>query len=147
VVRNAVRAVGRLHRRKTGTLCSLICGISLLAGCGGSGGSKEQPVDLPLPSLPAPIRVANCTDWRKGSVDQRRGTVVKLRTFAGGPVGSSGGIQNGPVLDDTQAYTILNGYCSKPFARGFQLYKLYVRAAGFVGQQNSARSIGGGLVP
>ena len=60
--------------------------------------------------------------------------MAQLRKFAGGPVGSSGGIKHGPVLGDDRAYKILQSYCSNYFARGFKLYKLYVHAAGFVGQ-------------
>jgi hypothetical protein len=59
--------------------------------------------------------------------------VVELRNFAGGQVGSSRGIQHGRVLDDTQAYRLLESYCTNYFARGFQLYKLYDRAAAFIG--------------
>jgi hypothetical protein len=59
--------------------------------------------------------------------------VVQLRLVAGGPVGSSNGIQNGPVLDDPQAYTLLQSYCRNYLARGFKLYKLYNRAAAFRG--------------
>ena len=79
------------------------------------------------------MRSADCTDWKKGKVAQRRSTVVQLRKFAGGPVGSSEGIKNGPVLDDGRAYRVLQSYCVKYFARGFKLYKLYERAAAFVG--------------
>ncbi len=79
------------------------------------------------------MRSANCSDWKRGTVDQRRSTVVQLRKFAGGPVGSSAGIQNGPVLDDERAYKVLQSYCANYFARGFKLYKLYERAAAFVG--------------
>ena len=38
------------------------------------------------------------------------------------------------VLDDERAYKLLQSYCAKPFARGFKLYKLYTRAAAFIGQ-------------
>jgi hypothetical protein len=81
----------------------------------------------------ASIRTDNCTDWKRGTVEQRRGTVVQLRNFAGGPVGSSAGIQNGPVLDDARAYDLLQSYCARYLARGFKLYKLYERAAAFLG--------------
>ena len=54
-------------------------------------------------------------------------------SFAGGPIGSSKGIQRGPVLDDTRAYKVLQSYCANYFARGFKLYKLYERAAAFLG--------------
>jgi hypothetical protein len=37
------------------------------------------------------------------------------------------------VLDDERAYELLQSYCAHYFARGFKLYKLYERAAAFVG--------------
>ena len=132
MVHHPVEAVGRLHRRNARTVLALICGIALLGGCGGSSGPKKQPEDLPSVGVGS-VRSADCTDWKKGNVDQRRSTVVQLRKFAGGPVGSSAGIQNGPVLDDRRAYRVLESYCAKYFARGFKLYKLYERAAAFVG--------------
>jgi hypothetical protein len=79
------------------------------------------------------VRSADCSDWKKGSLPQRRATVVRLRKFAGGPVGSSAAIKRGPVLDDGRAYKVLESYCKNHFARGFKLYKLYERAAAFVG--------------
>jgi hypothetical protein len=79
------------------------------------------------------VRTANCKDWKQGDIDQRYTTVAQLRRFAGGPVGSSPSMPNGRVLDDGRAYRILASYCAKYFARGFKLYKLYERAAGFVG--------------
>jgi hypothetical protein len=135
VVHHAVEAVGpdRLDRRNARTVLALICCIALLGGCGGSSSSKkEQPEALPVPGVGS-VRSADCTDWKRGNVAQRRSTVVQLRKFAGGPVGSSAGIQNGPVLDDGRAYKVLQSYCVKYFARGFKLYKLYERAAAFVG--------------
>ena len=86
-----------------------------------------------MPGVGASIRSANCSDWERGPVDQRRSTVIRLRKFAGGPIGSSAGIQNGPVLNDEQAYELLQSYCANRFARGFKLYKLYERAAAFIG--------------
>lgn len=119
----------------------------LLGGCGGSDSPKEgaaggQPArEQPAKKLPAylrapgvaSVREATCTDWKRGAIAQRRATVAQLRKFAGGPVGSSGGIKRGPVLKDRRAYRLLQSYCSNYFARGFKLYKLYERAASFVG--------------
>jgi hypothetical protein len=110
--------------------------VALLGGCGGSSSSKKQTT---FPTTGAgvgtSIRTADCTDWQRGTVDARRRTVVLLRGFAGGPIGSSKGIQRGPVLDDPQAYKLLQSYCANYFARGFKLYKLYERAAVFLGHQ------------
>jgi hypothetical protein len=129
------------RRRRKHTLAALICCTALLAGCGGDD-SKQSADNLPQPTLAVPLRLAECSDWRKGSVDQRHGTVVQIREFAGGPVGSSQGIQKGPVLDDAQAYLLLDRYCSKRFARGFRLYKLYTRAAAFAGRRQNASPFG-----
>jgi hypothetical protein len=149
VVHEAVRSVtlDRLLYSKTRTVPPLICCIALLGGCGGgdnSNSSERHADELPQPTLPVALRHAECSDWRKGSVEQRQGTVVQIREFAGGPVGSSQGIQKGRVLDDAQAYLILDRTCSKSYARGFRLYALYTRAAAFAGQQKSRP--GGGSV-
>jgi hypothetical protein len=131
LVHDAVQAVGA-RSRTLPAAAALLCCVALLAGCGGSGGSKPR-VNLPPPGVGASIRTDDCTDWNRGTVEQRRGTVVQLRQFAGGPVGSSAGIQNGPVLSDDRAYNLLQSYCANRFARGFKLYKLYERAAAFLG--------------
>jgi hypothetical protein len=55
--------------------------------------------------------------------------VRQLRAFAGGPTGSPAG--RGNVLEDEQAYELLENWCGNDFARGFKLYKLYTRAAAF----------------
>jgi hypothetical protein len=134
VVHHAVGAVDRLRRHHPActVVFALICCIALLGGCGDSSKAKKEPVHFPAPAV-GPVRSADCSAWKRGAVDQRRATVVALRKFAGGPVGSSSGIQRGPVLDDERAYKVLQSYCKRYFARGFKLYKLYERAAAFVG--------------
>ena len=46
------------------------------------------------------------------------------------------------MLDDAQAYQLLDRYCSKGFARGFRLYLLYTRAAAFAGRQRNPSPFG-----
>jgi hypothetical protein len=133
VVHHAVEALDLLHRRNARAVFALICCIALLGGCGGTAKSKKQPPEHFAEPAVGSVRGADCSDWKRGNVPQRRSTVVQLRKFAGGPVGSSAGIKNGPVLDDGRAYRVLESYCAKYFARGFKLYKLYERAAAFVG--------------
>ena len=78
-------------------------------------------------------RSDTCAEWKAGTVAQRHGALARLRKFAGSPVGSSSGIQNGHVLTDDRAYRLFQSICAKRFARAFKLYKLYERAAAFVG--------------
>ena len=77
--------------------------------------------------------MADCTNWRQGTAEQRLTTVEQLGKFSGGPIGSSTGIQRGPVLDDDVAERLFDSYCAHHFARGFKLYKLYTHAAAMVG--------------
>jgi hypothetical protein len=39
--------------------------------------------------------------------------------------------QEGNTLPDEVAYSTLDGRCKPDFARGFLLYEIYIRAAGF----------------
>jgi hypothetical protein len=139
VVHHAVEAVDPPGSRNTRTVLALICCVAVLGGCGEASSSKKEsssskalPVELRAPAVGS-VRTADCRDWKRGTVAQRRSTVVALRKFAGGPVGSSASIKTGPVLEDARAYKLLKSYCGNYFARGFKLYKIYERAASFVG--------------
>jgi hypothetical protein len=102
-----------------------------ITGCFGQGSGNPQAVDAG-PRIQRPLGLANCTDWQKADAAERLGTIEALENFAGGPVGSST-LSRGPVLDEKQAFRVLDGYCGQRFARGFKLYKLYTRAASFAG--------------
>jgi len=121
-----------MQRPNLRTILALAGCLGLLAGCGGVSAANDTSENAQTASVGS-VRQANCTDWKEGSEDQRHTMVLYLRKFGGGPVGSSAGIQRGPVLDDERAYKVLESYCKNDFARGFKLYKLYGRAAAFVG--------------
>jgi hypothetical protein len=143
VVHHAFQAVkAQVRRRRGGAAVALACCAVLAAGCGGSSSgsdssSASQGMSRVALHAVNSVRAADCTDWKKGSVEERRNTVRELRKFAGGPVGSSAGIQTGPVLGSERAYRVLQSYCKRYFARGFKLYKLYDRAAAFVGRSQT----------
>jgi hypothetical protein len=113
--------------RSLAAAATLLAGIALGA-CGGSDGSGHANTEA---HINVPLSLATCDDWRHADVQQRRGTVRAIRRFAGGPVGSPPG--RGAVLDDDQGYRLLEGWCRRPFAGAFRLYRLYTRAAGFIG--------------
>jgi hypothetical protein len=114
---------------------TLIGGVVGATGCG--GGSSTQPQVDVGPNVGEPINLADCRDWQQANVEQRLGTIKQLKGFAGGPVvgnNASSPSGTGSVLDDKQAYDLFDRWCQQSYARGFKLYKLYQRAAGFEGQ-------------
>jgi hypothetical protein len=138
VVHDAVETVLSGRRRLPSALAAaLLCSAALAAGCGSSSpGSSSENVELALHStqdVGESVRSDTCAQWQTGNAAQRHGTIIRMRKFAGGQVGSSSGMQNGPVLTDERAEKIFNSFCSRPYARAFNLYKLYTRAAGFIG--------------
>ena len=106
-----------------------------LAGCG-SGSSSPPPLGAG-PNVGASISLADCTDWKQATVEERLGTIRQLKNFAGGEVvggeGTTPAVGTGAVLDDKKAYELLDHTCDVSFAQGFKLYKLYERAAAFSG--------------
>jgi hypothetical protein len=115
---------------------SVLAVAVLIAGCGGGSGTQPQ-IDVG-PNVGQSIALADCNDWNQANTEQRLGTIQQLKDFAGGPVvgnNASSPSGTGAVLDDKQAYNLFENYCKEPFARGFKLYKLYERAAGFAGHQ------------
>lgn len=122
------RGTGRKPgRRPAAFAAGLLAGLALAAaGCGGDTPPADQGV-----GGGTPLRLADCADWNDAGVEERLATVNQISDFAGGPVGEIPG--RGAVLDDEQAYDLLEAQCEPEFAGAFKLYKLYVRAAAFIG--------------
>ena len=101
------------------------------------GGTNTQPqLDVGV-NIGEPINLADCHDWNQANLLERLGTLKQLKDFAGGPVvgnNASAPAGRGSVLSDWQANDLFNNYCKADFARGFKLYRLYGRAAGFASQ-------------
>jgi hypothetical protein len=115
-----------------GCVALILSCVALVSGCGGTAHSSTLGLHSSL-DVGESARSDTCEQWQKGTVAERHGTLIRLRKFAESPVGSSQGLQNGHALTDEQGYKLFQSFCSKHFARGFKLYKLYERAAAFVG--------------
>jgi hypothetical protein len=101
------------------------------------GGTNTQPQLNVGVDIGEPINLADCHDWNEANLLERLGTIRELKDFAGGPVvgnNASAPSGRGSVLSDRQANDLFNSYCKADFARGFKLYRLYGRAAGFASQ-------------
>lgn len=115
-------------------------GAGLLAGCGEASPSHAStfPTHLAGPvsaDVGESARSDTCAQWQKGTVQQRHGALSRLRKFATSPIGSSSDRKYGPTLSDSRAYRLFDSLCAKHFARAFKLYKLYERAAAFLGSK------------
>lgn len=108
--------------------------VVVFAGCGGddTAGMSRSGQGV---QLSAPVNLADCRDWKQGTVEQRLGTIGAIRDFTGGSVSGTGG--SGATLSDDRAYDLFENYCRNDFARGFKLYKLYGRAAAFSGERST----------
>jgi len=136
VVHNPRQAVASPRKRCPAVFATaLLAAAALGAGC--DGGTNTQPqVDVGR-NVGEPINLADCHDWNQATDEQRLGTIKQLKDFAGGPVvgnNASTPAGRGSVLSDQQANHLFNNYCKADFARGFKLYRLYGRAAGFASQ-------------
>jgi len=144
VVHHAIQAIQTLLRRRArqtlASAAALIFAAALLSGCGsvsqGSTLGERQGATVAEHSsidVGESARSDTCAQWKAGTVKQRDGALIRLRKFAGSPVGSSSALQYGHVLSDERAYRLFQSFCAHHFARAFKLYKLYERAAAFVG--------------
>jgi hypothetical protein len=75
-----------------------------------------------------PIQQARCAQWNGGGGAERQAVVAALASTVGGPSTSGG---HGTTLAPAEASALFNRACANPIARGFLLYELYIRAAGF----------------
>jgi hypothetical protein len=86
-----------------------------------------DPVDAKLP-----LGQANCTDWRATPAEARAPFVQRLTAFLGGVVNDGQrNLGTGAILTFDQAQRQFDSWCSKEYARGFLLYKLYSYGAAF----------------
>lgn len=121
-------------RAQAQALALVLAGVAAaaLAGCGGSGSAAHEPRVGGAAGL-APVKLVDCTDWQRATATERTETVLAIRRFAGGPIGSPAG--QGAVLPDEKAYDLFANTCKLRYARSFKLYKLYTRAAAFTPQK------------
>jgi hypothetical protein len=144
VVHDALPAIqAQLGRRIARVLragAAVVCCVALLSGCGSTSSARTAAARNPAGAsshssvdVGESARSDTCAQWEAGTATQRHGALARLRKFAGSPVGSSAGIQNGHVLSDQRAYKLFQSFCAKRYARAFKLYKLYERAAAFLG--------------
>ena len=120
----------RLQPGIAGALAAVV--VLAAGGCGDAASGEGSGADRGAPAratgaLHARTRLqtASCRDWRAATRAERELTVERLAEVVAGPR------QEGSTLPSDVAYRTLQGRCRPAFAKGFLLYELYIRAAGF----------------
>ena len=113
---------------------ALVLAAAMLAGCGAgsdettSGKVKTENVKgIGLVRAGSTAQFADCADWRRGTVEQRRVTITSIRdqmTPQRSETAES-------ALSDDAAYRTFDKTCSSGIAGSLRLYKLYARAQVF----------------
>jgi hypothetical protein len=76
------------------------------------------------------LGAVNCSNWNTTDDAGRAWIVSSIRAFAGGSVNDGEKIVGyGDTLPDDRATALYDSQCSKAYAKGFLLYKLYTYAA------------------
>lgn len=98
-----------------------------LAACGGDGSQAtggSTPVGDVRAGSAAPL--AQCRDWRRGTVGERRATV---RDVQGRHSEEAGAPE--PALSEDEVYQLFERACEEQAASSIRLYKIYFRALAF----------------
>jgi hypothetical protein len=103
--------------------------IAWAAGCGNDASTEgdETVQGVGEQRGGSSAALAQCSDWREGSVAERRQTIVDLRdqlTAQSSETAESD-------LSDEDAYDLFERVCDQEYAVGFRLYKVYGQAAAF----------------
>jgi hypothetical protein len=74
-----------------------------------------------------PLQSARCVQWNAGTAAERDRVAAALAHSVGGatPYGP------GTTLSSSEAHGLFDRACASPMAKGWLLYELYIRAAGF----------------
>jgi hypothetical protein len=105
-------------------LLALVAGVAL-AACGEGSQPRAEPLGETVAGSVAPL--AQCRDWKSGTEPEKLATIADIRS----QINLEGGTVQTPPLSDEEAMRVFDNACSHRFARGFRLYVLYARAAGF----------------
>jgi len=120
--------------RFTGTAATALV-VAALAGCGGTShdsaadnGTERSPTrGVGIVRADSTAQFADCHDWRGGTPEERRITIVSIR----GQLTPQRSTTARSPLSDEAAYRIFQKTCSSGIADTLRLYKLYARAQAF----------------
>lgn len=128
-----MRSLQRSSLSRAIALAAVVVAVAIAAALALTGSDDPAPVRHARTAPPVTLiggvslQQARCKQWRAGSPAARRAILGALAGVVGGPT------PDGPAttLTSAEAQRLFDRACARPMARGFLLYELYIRAAGF----------------
>ena len=114
--------------RASATALALVLIAGAVVGCGGHATGQDTPqqgVGDPVGGSVAAL--AQCRDWNAGTPAEKQATIADIRSS----LTPQSQEESGTSLSDERAYELFEHSCTEDWAQGFELYKLYARAAAF----------------
>ena len=113
---------------RAATALALVLIAGALVGCG-SDATGQDPA---APGVGDPVggsvaALAQCRDWNAGTEEEKQATIADIRSS----LTPQSQEESGTSLSDERAYELFEHSCTEDWAQGFELYKLYARAAAF----------------
>jgi len=110
------------------TALALLLIAGALAGCGGDSTGQDPPAPGVGESYGGSVAaLAQCRDWNAGTEAEKQATIADIRSS----LTPQSQEESGTSLSDERAYELFEHSCVEDWAQGFELYKLYARAAAF----------------
>jgi hypothetical protein len=98
---------------------------ALVLGACGADRPAAEPLGQKVGGSVATL--VNCRDWAGGPRERKLATIADVRNQVSR---DDTGVES-PPLSDREALRLFDQECAQPYARGFRLYVLYARAAGW----------------
>jgi hypothetical protein len=109
--------------RRSLTIAAVAAALGV-AACGDEP-RKAEPLGKKLGGSVATL--VSCGDWAGGPRDRKLATIADIRNQVNR---DDTGIET-PPLSNSEALRLFDRECAKSYARGFRLYVMYARAAGW----------------
>jgi hypothetical protein len=115
------------HRASAFAL-ALVLLAAALVGCGGDATGQNPAAHGVGQEVGGSVAaLAQCRDWNAGTEAEKQATIADIRSS----LTPQSQEESGTALSDERAYELFEHSCTEDFAQGFELYKLYARAAAF----------------
>ena len=106
-------------------VAAVVAASLALASCGSQERPGAEPLGEKLGGSVATL--VNCGDWAGGARERKLATIADIRN----QVSRDDTAVKAPPLSDSEALKLFDLECSRSYAKGFRLYVLYARAAGW----------------